>query len=115
LAVTFEMLGKSSSAKTVIDRIAALYDGDPSPIYAQLGLTYFGLGMYERAEHYYEEVATICPDESASYYNLARVYFAQHKPELAKQKLLRALELAEDKNKKREVLRQLQRIEGEGA
>ena len=116
LAVVSEMMGKSDSLKSATDRIAALHDGDFAAVYARLGRAYFDFGIHERARHYYEEVRMIYPNKSAPYYNLARVYISEGDVEMAKQELMKALNLAEDGKKRKQVLRQLEligRIKGE--
>ena len=100
LAVIYEISGSSGFVEETMNRLTARCDGDLASVHAQLGRIYFDLGIYRKAEDHYEEVMKMYPTDSAPYYNLARVY-------LARQTLMTALEFAEDRRKKRAILRQL--------
>ncbi len=115
--VIFEMVGKSVSSQTVVARLARQNDSDLGYVYSRVGFLFADLGIREkseqwceRAEQWYENAITLDPRQSAYYYNLARVYSVESKFEKAKEKLMMALELAEDAKKKRAVLYELSRI-----
>ena len=108
--VIFEMVGDNKSSQTFVERVAGQHDGDLGYVYTQVGLFFASLGIYEKAEPWYEKAITFDPKQCAFYYYLARAYAGERKFELAKKKLTLSLELAESKKWKRAVLRELGRI-----
>lgn len=110
LVVILEMLGEDDAAKEYIDRIAATNDDSQACAYALVGRMYLELRIYEKAEEYYRKLAALGPELSAPYYNLALVYRAENRLDLATAMLKKARELARDRKEVRSCLRQLREI-----
>jgi tetratricopeptide (TPR) repeat protein len=96
MAVTLDMLGESESAKQFVQSIASRHEGERTPAYNMIANTFYELGLYEKARAYCREAIMLHPEQSALYWHLGSVYYAEGCLDRAKAEFARAVDLAEN-------------------